>query len=94
MGMRRDINCSTFFPVYKLEWYVGDRRYNREWNTQFITVSLSAADLHEGFNETKVTCKAVTMSGEIFEKSETIYVKGSYSNSVKLHHYVYLCQTP
>ena len=77
VGLTGVINCSTLLNVSKLEWYISgikDLSESRE-GSRFITLSL--APQTTAWNGTRVTCRATTYSGEVYEDSVDLVVKGN-----------------
>lgn len=77
VGLSRDIICTTYLNVTKMEWMlvgVSEPVEQREDGEQSLTLPLNPTNT--GLDEAKFTCRVTTARGKIFEETITVRVKG------------------
>ena len=75
VGLSGTLRCSTILNVTSIKWYLTATNSVLE-SSSLSSVEYTVAPNSAGLNGTRYTCKAETVSGEIYSKTVTIQVKG------------------
>lgn len=87
VGLTGIINCSTHLNVSELKWYIKGFDDPVEHSTGSNSLLLSLNPDNTALNGTSVACRAIASSGEIYEETVTVMVKGTCFNVSVVHSY-------
>ena len=76
VGLSGSINCTTLLNVSKLEWYIKGFDDPVESGSNVNSLLLTLNPESTALNGTSVICQATADSGEVYEETVIVMVKG------------------